>query len=144
MIASSAGGQFGPADNPAGGGAGLLHAVRGIEHYGSAEPAHARQAGHIVGAVQLEPGATRNAAHRAEVQKLMAPAGKNLVARLVAVTDNGVMVDAAVWTVLGRAPEADERAYLADWVAGRKGDRAKACGELVWALVTSAEFRFNH
>jgi len=31
----------------------------------------ARQAGHIVGAVQLEPAATRNAAHRAEVQKLL-------------------------------------------------------------------------
>ena len=44
----------------------------------------------------------------------------------------------------GRAPEADDRAYLAEWVAGRKGDRAKGCGELVWALVTSAEFRFNH
>ncbi|MFL5800360.1 MAG: GNAT family N-acetyltransferase [Roseiflexaceae bacterium] len=31
----------------------------------------ARQAGHIVGAVQLEPAAKRNAAHRAEVQKLL-------------------------------------------------------------------------
>jgi acetyltransferase len=31
----------------------------------------ARQAGHIVGAVQLVPGSTRNAAHRAEVQKLL-------------------------------------------------------------------------
>ena len=80
----------------------------------------------------------------AGVQKLMAPSGKNLVARLTAMPDNGAMVDTAVWTVLGRAPEADERAFLADWVAARKGDRAKACGELVWALVTSAEFRFNH
>ena len=31
----------------------------------------ARQASHIVGAVQLEPAAKRNAAHRAEVQKLL-------------------------------------------------------------------------
>jgi acetyltransferase len=31
----------------------------------------ARQAGHIVGAVQLEPAAKRNATHRAEVQKLL-------------------------------------------------------------------------
>ena len=37
-----------------------------------------------------------------------------------------------------------ERTFLAGWVGGRKGDRAKACGELVWALMTSAEFRFNH
>ena len=31
----------------------------------------ARQAGHIIGAVQLEPAANRNAAHRAEIQKLL-------------------------------------------------------------------------
>jgi hypothetical protein len=93
---------------------------------------------------QASTGEALFLSNRAEVQKLMAPSGKNLVARLAAVAENGAMVDTAVWTVLGRAPEADERAFLAEWVAGRKGDRAKACGELVWALVTSAEFRFNH
>jgi hypothetical protein len=93
---------------------------------------------------QASTGEALFLSNRAEVQKLMAPSGKNLVARLAATTDNGAMVDTAVWTVLGRAPEADERAFLAEWVAGRKSDRAKACGELVWALVTSAEFRFNH
>ena len=93
---------------------------------------------------QASTGEALFLSNRPEVQKLMAPAGRNLVARLVAVPENGAMVEAAVRTVLGRAPEADERTYLAEWVAGRKGDRAKACGELVWALVTSAEFRFNH
>ncbi|HEX5273413.1 MAG TPA: DUF1549 domain-containing protein [Gemmataceae bacterium] len=93
---------------------------------------------------QASTGEALFLSNRADVQKLVAPSGKNLVARLAAVTDNGAMVDTAVWTVLGRAPEADERAFLAGWVAGRKGDRAKACGELVWALATSAEFRFNH
>jgi Protein of unknown function (DUF1549)/Protein of unknown function (DUF1553) len=93
---------------------------------------------------QASTGEALFLSNRAEVQKLMAPAGKNLVARLTAMPENGAMVDTAVWTVLGRAPEADERTFLGEWVAGRKGDRAKACGELVWALVTSAEFRFNH
>jgi Protein of unknown function (DUF1553)/Protein of unknown function (DUF1549) len=93
---------------------------------------------------QASTGEALFLSNRAEVQKLMAPSGKNLVARLSATPDNGAMVDTAVWTVLGRAPEADERAFLAGWVAGRKGDRGKACGDLVWALVTSAEFRFNH
>jgi hypothetical protein len=93
---------------------------------------------------QASTGEALFLSNRADVQKLMAPSGKNLVARLAALPENGTMVDTAVWTVLGRAPETDERTFLAEWVAGRKGDRAKACGELVWALVTSAEFRFNH
>ncbi|HKI31244.1 MAG TPA: DUF1549 domain-containing protein [Gemmataceae bacterium] len=93
---------------------------------------------------QASTGEALFLSNRAEVQKLMAPSGKNLVARLTATPENGAMVETAVWSVLGRAPESDERTYLAEWVAGRKGDRAKACGELVWALATSAEFRFNH
>jgi hypothetical protein len=93
---------------------------------------------------QASAGEALFLSNHAEVQKLLAPAGKNLVARLTAIGDNGTMVETAVWTVLGRAPESEERTYLAGWVAGRKGDRAKACGELVWALMTSAEFRFNH
>ncbi len=93
---------------------------------------------------QASTGEALFLSNRPDVQKLVAPAGKNLVARLAALTDNATMIESAVWQVLGRAPEADERAYLAAWVAGHKGDRAKVCGELVWALATSAEFRFNH
>jgi hypothetical protein len=82
--------------------------------------------------------------NHAEVQRLTAPAGNNLAARLAALADTGEVVDTAVWTVLSRAPEADERAELMKWLDGHKQDRAKACGEMVWALMTSAEFRFNH
>jgi hypothetical protein len=93
---------------------------------------------------QASTGEALFLSNHAGVQKLMAPSGKNLVARLTAMSDNGAMVDTAVWTVLGRAPEPEERSFLAGWVAGHQGDRGKVCGELVWALVTSAEFRFNH
>jgi hypothetical protein len=79
-----------------------------------------------------------------EVQRLMQPLGKNLAARLAAMTDTEKMVDTAVWTLLSRAPDAEERAHLVAWVEGRKPDRARACAQLIWALATSAEFRFNH
>jgi hypothetical protein len=79
-----------------------------------------------------------------EVQRLTVAAGNNLAARLAALPDAGQAVDTAVWTVLARAPEADEQAELVKWLDGHKQDRAKACGEMVWALMTSAEFRFNH
>jgi hypothetical protein len=82
--------------------------------------------------------------NHADVQRLTAPSGNNLTARLAALADNGQAVDLAIWTVLSRAPEADERAYLVKWLDEHKQDRAKACGEMVWALMTSAEFRFNH
>jgi Protein of unknown function (DUF1549)/Protein of unknown function (DUF1553) len=78
-----------------------------------------------------------------EIQRLVQPNGKNLVARLAATPDTGKLVETAVWAVLSRAPEADERAYLAKWIDGHQ-ERARACSELVWALLTSAEFRFNH
>jgi len=93
---------------------------------------------------QASTGEALFLSNHADVQRLMAPAGKNLVARLLATADNGAMVDTAVRTVMGRAPEAEERTFLATWVAGQKAERGKVCGELVWALVTSAEFRFNH
>jgi hypothetical protein len=79
-----------------------------------------------------------------EVQRLVTPAGKNLVARLAAIADTKLLVETAVWTVLSRPTEDDERDFLARWVEGHKPDRARACNELVWALLTSAEFRFNH
>ena len=82
--------------------------------------------------------------NHADVQRLLTPSGKNLVARLAALPTNEQAVETATWAVLGRAPEAEEGAYLARWLGTRDGDRAKACGQLVWALLTSAEFRFNH
>jgi hypothetical protein len=81
--------------------------------------------------------------NHAEVQKLVTPAGNNLVARLAAMQDARQVVETATWSVLSRPPQPEEQAYLSKWIEEHK-DRPKACGELVWALMTSAEFRFNH
>jgi hypothetical protein len=79
-----------------------------------------------------------------EAQRLTAKSGNNLVSRLSAMKDVGQIVEAAVWTVLSRAPDAEERLQLSRWLKEHGSDRAKACSQLVWALLTSAEFRFNH
>ena len=51
-------------------------------------------------------------------------------------------------SVLSRSPTADEQRILADYVNSHAGaDGAKledALRQAVWALTTSAEFRFNH
>jgi hypothetical protein len=79
-----------------------------------------------------------------EVQRLVGPAGNNLAARLAKLSDSGQAVETATWTILSRAPTAEERTFLVRWLDQRKDQRARACGDLVWALATSAEFRFNH
>jgi hypothetical protein len=66
------------------------------------------------------------------------------VARLTALKEGGQIVDTAVWTVLSRPPDTEERTILTRWLDEHGPDRSKACGQLVWALLTSAEFRFNH
>ncbi|MGE3803860.1 MAG: DUF1549 domain-containing protein [Gemmataceae bacterium] len=91
---------------------------------------------------QSSAGEALFVSNHADVQKLLVPAGKNLVARLADLKDDEA-VELAVWSVLSRAPQAEEKTFLVKWLAGRK-DRAKACGQLVWALMASAEFRFNH
>ncbi len=79
-----------------------------------------------------------------DVQRLTVPSGNNLAARLAALTDTQQLIETAIWTILSRPPEDEERVQLRQWVEARGSDRSKACGQLIWALVTSAEFRFNH
>ena len=47
-------------------------------------------------------------------------------------------------SVLSRLPSADERQEVADYLARRNAERVPALQDLAWALLTSAEFRFNH
>jgi len=83
--------------------------------------------------------------NNSEIQALALPQAENLAARLAALPDPARLVETAIWTVHGRPADAEERESLTRWVEERGPERrAEACGGLVWALVTSAEFRFNH
>ncbi|MCS6852700.1 MAG: DUF1549 and DUF1553 domain-containing protein [Gemmataceae bacterium] len=79
-----------------------------------------------------------------DVQKWMVPVGSNLAARLSALSAADDVVDTAVAAILSRSATQAERSFLSAWLRDRGQDRAKAGGQLIWALVTSAEFRFNH
>jgi len=46
--------------------------------------------------------------------------------------------------VLTRRPAEDEAKDVFEYLKGRDKDRPMALQELVWALLASAEFRFNH
>jgi hypothetical protein len=127
--------------------------AEGAEPRGKSYRSLEGQAGSLVATKLLDPRSERFQssagealfmANNADVQRLVTPAGNNLAARLAAMPEVKQVVDTAVWSVLGREPTEQERDHLVKWIEERKDNRVKACGQLVWALLTSAEFRFNH
>jgi hypothetical protein len=77
------------------------------------------------------------------VRGLIAPTAGNLADRLAKITDADAFADELFVSVLSRRPTADEKKDVTDALKNAR-DRNVVIGELVWALVASAEFRFNH
>jgi hypothetical protein len=74
----------------------------------------------------------------------LAPQAGNLTARLAALKDADAVAEEMYLSVLTRRPGPDERREVADYLRRRSADRAAALREMTWALLASAEFRFNH
>lgn len=70
--------------------------------------------------------------------------GANLANRLNTITDVNVLADDLCHSVFSRPATPAEIAQLNTYLAGRPNDRPVALKEIVWALLASAEFRFNH
>jgi hypothetical protein len=77
------------------------------------------------------------------VRSWLAPAGGNLTGRL-ANPRGDALADELYLSVFTRLPSAEERKEATDFLVSRAGEPGKAVQELAWALLTSAEFRFNH
>ena len=74
----------------------------------------------------------------------LAPRPGNLTQRLCRAEGSAAIADELYLTVLSRLPAAEERKEVADFLVQRAADRPAALQDLAWALLTSAEFRFNH
>ncbi len=83
-------------------------------------------------------------ANGGELTGWLKPGGNNLTERLAKIEQPAELADDLYLTVLTRRPTAEEQAQVAAYCAATKDDRAAAARDMVWALVTSAEFRFNH
>jgi hypothetical protein len=70
--------------------------------------------------------------------------GDRLPARLEQTKDQNAAIDLAVSSVLCRPPTAAEQQSLRDYLARRTDRPADAWRQVVWVLLTSPEFRFNH
>lgn len=76
-------------------------------------------------------------------QKLLQPIQGNLVQRLAAEKENQKLVGQAFLAILSRNPSGEEIQEVVTHLESAR-DRNQASADLVWALLTSAEFRFNH
>lgn len=77
------------------------------------------------------------------VRGMIAPRAGNLADRLSKMTNPGEFADELFLSVLSRRPTVEEKADAARTLTSTR-DRAAATAELIWALVASTEFRFNH
>ncbi|HND52670.1 MAG TPA: DUF1553 domain-containing protein, partial [Pirellulaceae bacterium] len=77
-------------------------------------------------------------------RELLRDSGDSLVGRLKTATDINVALDVAGWTVLGRALNADESVHVRQYIEKRADRPVDAWRQVVWAMLTSSECRFNH
>lgn len=72
--------------------------------------------------------------------KLLSPAPGNTAEKMLALADPSQKVEAGFRAVLGRSPDAEELAASQDFLRQHSGKPAAAARDLLWALMTSAEF----
>jgi len=70
--------------------------------------------------------------------------GDKLVPVLRKLTEARQQVDQAVWSVLSRPASTAEVKILGEYLEQRKAKPDEALQHIVWALINSPEFRFNH
>ncbi|MEZ6061734.1 MAG: DUF1549 domain-containing protein [Planctomycetaceae bacterium] len=83
------------------------------------------------------------AANGGSINSWVSP-GNTATNRVIQQNDPKLAAEALYLSVLTRLPTEEETADVVNYLAARESDRPVASQELVWALLNSAEFRFNH
>ncbi len=83
-------------------------------------------------------------ANNEALQKSLLDGAGTLADRMKQEPDIAKRADLAIRTVFSRAPRQDELQTIVGYLQRRQERPAEACQQVVWALLTSAEFRFNH
>ena len=83
-------------------------------------------------------------ANGSQVRSWVSPSGDNLAGRLIKVNDSGKLADELYMSVLTRRPTKDEVDDVTRYLAARPKEKSKVVQEMVWALLSSTEFRFHH
>jgi hypothetical protein len=83
-------------------------------------------------------------ANGSTIRGWLAPRAGNLTDRLLRLKDSKVVADELYLSILTRSPASEETEEVAKYLVGRDKDRPAALQDMAWALLASAEFRFNH
>ncbi|MEZ6124059.1 MAG: hypothetical protein R3C49_12915 [Planctomycetaceae bacterium] len=84
------------------------------------------------------------AANGGSINSWVAPAADNVTDRVIKQTDPRIAAEEIYLSLLTRLPTEEEVADVTTYLASRTADRNVAAQELAWAVLNSAEFRFNH
>jgi chromosome segregation ATPase len=84
------------------------------------------------------------AANGGSINSWVVPAGDNVTDRIIKQEDPKAAAEELYLAVLTRPPTEAEAIEVITHLANRKDNKPAAAQELVWALLNSAEFRFNH
>jgi chromosome segregation ATPase len=79
-----------------------------------------------------------------EVRSWLNPGGGNLTERLLKLEDSTEFAEELYLSILTRMPNEQEVQDVDEYLQSRPDEREQAVTELAWALLTSAEFRFQH
>src|SRR5262245_8746573 len=80
-----------------------------------------------------------------KIAKELLTTGKNtLVGKVSEINDNRAAVEFAIWNIVARPPANEEIQSLSDYLAQRADRPEDARRQMVWALLTSSECRFNY
>jgi hypothetical protein len=120
---------------------------------------HARLAGNVapfVATFGAQPGHAEGQQFQATIDQTLflrngplvrgwlTPRTGNLIDRLARLQDPAAVAEELYLGVLTRLPAPEEGREVTEYLKTRTTDRNAALGELAWALIASAEFRFNH
>lgn len=78
------------------------------------------------------------------VRGWLAPSGGSLAERAIKLEDPKALAEEVYLGILTRRPTDAEAADVQKYLAARPTEKPAVVQELLWALVTSTEFRFNH
>lgn len=77
-------------------------------------------------------------------QDLLREGKDRLVGKLSEISDHRTAADTAVWNVFSHVPTEEELTALTEFLSKRDDRPAEARRQMVWALLTSSECRFNY
>lgn len=84
------------------------------------------------------------AANSGSLNGWVVPASDNVTERIIKQPDSRLAAHELYVGILTRMPTEDEVGEVTSYLNSRVADRNLAAEELVWAILNSAEFRFNH